>query len=96
MLQPGTSTTTKLDPSAGLLMQFLAWVAARPRTYGETMDAWRTSCPRISVWEDALEEGLVQVDGAGARTQSEAMVSLTPAGLDRRARAAEATATAHA
>lgn len=96
MLQAGTIATTTLDPAAGLLAQFLAWVAARPRTYGETMDAWRTSCPRISVWEDALEEGLVQVDGAGTRTQSEAMVSLTPAGRDRRARVAEATATAHA
>ena len=96
MLQAGTTTTKTLDPAAGLLVQFLAWVATGPRTYGETMDAWRTSCPRISVWEDALGEGLVQVDGDGAGTQSEAMVSLTPAGRDRRAQAAEATATAHA
>ena len=96
MLQAGTITTKTPDPAAGLLVQFLAWLAARPRTYGETMDAWRTSCPRISVWEDALEEGLVQVDGAGARTQSEAMVSLTLAGHDRHAQAAKAIATAHA
>lgn len=96
MLQAGTATTETLDPAAGLLMQFLAWVAAGPRTYAEAMDAWRTSCPRISVWEDALGEGLVQVDGEGARMQSEAMVSLTPAGRDLCARAAEATATARA
>lgn len=75
------------DPSAGLLVQFLAWVAARPRSYGETMDAWRTSCPRISVWEDALGDGLVMVDGAGAEAQGEARVMLTPAGKDRLARA---------
>ena len=42
-----------LDPPS-LLDQFLAWVAARPRTYGDTMDAWRTSCPRLS-------DGLVAV-----------------------------------
>ena len=39
------------DAGAGLLLQFLAWVAARPRAYADTMEAWRTSCPRISVWE---------------------------------------------
>ena len=44
-----------------LLRQFLAWVAARPRTYRETMDAWRTSCPRMPAWEDATSMGLVEV-----------------------------------
>ena len=44
-----------------LLRQFLQWIAAQPRTYGATMDAWRTSCPRLSVWEDALADGLVEV-----------------------------------
>lgn len=45
-----------------LMVQFLEWVASRQRTYAETMDAWRTSCPRLSVWEDALMDGLVQID----------------------------------
>ena len=48
-----------IDAAPRLLRQFLEWVAERPRTYHETMDAWRTSCPRISVWEDALHDGLV-------------------------------------
>lgn len=69
------------NPSSGLLTQMLAWIAARPRTYSETMDAWRTSCPRLSVWEDALAEGLVQVEGAGA--QGEAAVRLSPEGEAR-------------
>ena len=85
------------DPAAGLLLQFLAWVAARPRSYGETMEAWRTSCPRISVWEDALGDGLVRVDGDGGGAQGEARVALTPAGQDRLARAGTADSmTAHA
>ena len=96
MLQAGTATMRTLDPAAGLLVQFLAWVAARPRSYGETMDAWRTSCPRISVWEDALGDGLVQVDGDRVGAQSEARVSLTPAGNDHLARAAKAAAAARA
>lgn len=86
MLQRGAGTQMP-DPSAGLLVQFLAWVAARPRSYGETMDAWRTSCPRISVWEDALGDGLVEVDGAAAGAQGEARVALTQAGTTRLARA---------
>jgi hypothetical protein len=44
-----------------LVVDLLTWVAARPRTYRETMDAWRTSCPRLPVWEDALDNGLVVI-----------------------------------
>jgi hypothetical protein len=62
-----------------LLRQFLAWVAAQPRTYGETMDAWRTSCPRLPVWEDATEDGLVELVAA-AGSQSEQEVVLTARG----------------
>jgi hypothetical protein len=39
----------------------LAWIAEAPRSYGDTMEAWRTSCPRLSVWEDAVIEGFVRV-----------------------------------
>ncbi len=63
----------------GLMLQFLAWVALRPRSYADTMDAWRTSCPRLSVWEDALEQGFVaQVGCPGG--QGATGVVLTPAG----------------
>jgi hypothetical protein len=49
-----------------IMLQFLAWVADRPRTYGETMDAWRSTCPQLSVWEDAVIGGLVRLrTGAG-------------------------------
>jgi hypothetical protein len=44
-----------------LTIEFLAWVARRPRTYAEAMEAWRTSCPRHSVWEDALADDLIRV-----------------------------------
>jgi hypothetical protein len=50
-----------------LMLQFLDWVASRPRTYTEAMDAWRTSCPRLSVWEDALIGGLIQVTDGEVR-----------------------------
>ena len=41
------------DTLTPLILDFLEWVAARPRPYAEVMDAWRTSCPRLTVWEDA-------------------------------------------
>jgi hypothetical protein len=46
-----------------LMREFLDWVEARPRTYHDVMDAWRTHCPRHMIWEDALAEGLVAFDG---------------------------------
>jgi hypothetical protein len=59
-----------------LLPQFLAWVAARPRSYDQAMEAWRSNCPRMSIREDCLADGLVRVDEAG-------MVALTEAGRRR-------------
>lgn len=46
-------------PSISLTVQFLEWLAAHPRTYAEVMEVWRTSCPRLSIWEDACIAGLV-------------------------------------
>jgi hypothetical protein len=43
-------------------------VAAKPRTYDETMEAWRTSCPRMPIWEDAMSEGLVALKGGTANS----------------------------
>ena len=62
------------------LRQLLGWVAERPRTYAEAMDAWRTSCPRLCSWEDATRAGMVGIAPAAGARQSEAMVVLTEAG----------------
>ncbi len=42
-----------------LILDFLSWLARGPRPYAEVMDAWRTSCPRLTIWEDAIDNGLV-------------------------------------
>ena len=55
------------EPASLIMLQFLAWVADRPRSYPETMDAWRSTCPRLSVWEDAIIEGLVRIDNGNGR-----------------------------
>jgi len=49
-----------------LTLQLLEWIAAAPRSYREVMDAWRTSCPRLSIWEDACLDGLVDASDSRA------------------------------
>jgi hypothetical protein len=61
-----------------LTREFLQWVASRPRTYAEAMEAWRSNCPRQSVWEDALLDGLVQVENGSP--MNECKVIMTPRG----------------
>jgi hypothetical protein len=43
--------------------ELLAWLSSRPRTYVETMEAWGTRCPRLTVWEDSILAGLVHIVG---------------------------------
>ncbi len=66
-------------PAGHLTLQFLAWIGEAPRSYGEAMDAWRTSCPRLSIWEDALAGGLVEI-AAGRCAMRERVVALTDHG----------------
>ena len=69
-------------PTAALTLQFLEFVAEQPRSYAETMDAWRSACPRMTIWEDALKDGLVVYEGATTK-----IVRLTPQGRALLARA---------
>jgi hypothetical protein len=59
-------------------LEFLTWVSIRPRTYGEAMEAWRSTCPRLSTWEDALADGLIQIESGATMDQSK--VTLTARG----------------
>jgi hypothetical protein len=61
-----------------LMLEFLTWVASHPRTYDEAMDAWRSTCPRQTIWEDALLDGLIRVARGEAGQSSQ--VTLTPQG----------------
>jgi hypothetical protein len=62
-----------------LVLELLGWLTARPRTYGETMEAWRTSCPRMPVWEDAVGSALVSV---GSNDGGELAVRVTAKGRE--------------
>jgi hypothetical protein len=69
------------EPVSLIMRQFLAWVAERPRRREDVREAWR-SCPRISVWEDAVMDELVAYGADG-------LIGLTPRGQDAFARSAD-------
>ncbi|THD43844.1 MAG: hypothetical protein E7774_11965 [Bradyrhizobium sp.] len=62
-----------IDP---LLRDLLAWIGPEGRSYADVMDAWRTSCPRLPIWEDANERGFVTRE----RIEGTSMVLVTRQG----------------
>lgn len=57
------------EANHALMLDLVEWVALKPRSYGEVMEAWRTSCPKLPIWEDAVDQGFVVREyhkGAGA------------------------------
>jgi hypothetical protein len=60
-----------------LILDLLEWLAKQDRSYEEVMDAWRTSCPKLPVWEEANDRGLLAFDERMGRS----IVRLTPTGL---------------
>jgi hypothetical protein len=59
-----------------LILDLLEWVTKEERTYDQVMEAWRTSCPKLPVWEDANDRGLVATELINARL----IVRATPSG----------------
>ncbi len=85
-----SSAQPEQEPIGAPLREFLVWVARRPRTYAEAMEAWRSHCPRFTVWEDALAAKLIRCEPAPGQHFGEAPVTLT--GEGRAALAAGETA----
>jgi len=48
------------DAPESLVFDLVEWVAKEPRTYAEMLDAWRTSCPRLTIFEDAVDLGYIE------------------------------------
>ena len=66
------------EPVDALVLDLLEWIGPRPRPYAEVMDAWRTSCPRLPVWEEANARGyLIRKHLPGIGT----LISVSPTGL---------------
>jgi hypothetical protein len=65
------------EPVEALILDLLEWLGPTPRSYAEVMDAWRTSCPRLPVWVEANDRGLVERQRASGSGQ---FVSVSPKG----------------
>jgi len=55
------------DAVDALILDLLEWIGPAPRPYAEVIEAWRTSCPRLPVWEEANERGFVEHHHAPGR-----------------------------
>ena len=58
------------DSTDPLVLDLVEWIAREPRLHAEVIEAWRTSCPRLTIWEDAVDRGFVareNIAGAGVR-----------------------------
>jgi hypothetical protein len=64
-------------------LDLLTWLSARPRSYDETIDAWHSHCPRLTVWEDALIDGLIRIERRGTGLSSVVLTELGRAALAR-------------
>ena len=72
--------TSEQAAATALTLQFLDFIADG-RTYGETMEAWRSTCPRMPIWEDAVRDGSVRFENGGAMKSSR--IVLTARGMAR-------------
>lgn len=57
------------DAVGPLVLDLLEWIGDTPRPYSEVLDAWRTSCPRLPVWEEANDHGFVVRQRGPDRTE---------------------------
>jgi hypothetical protein len=62
-----------------LILDLLAWIGPEPRPYAEVLEAWRTSCPRLPVWEEANQRGYISRHRAPGRP---ALISVSAAGAE--------------
>jgi D-3-phosphoglycerate dehydrogenase / 2-oxoglutarate reductase len=74
-----TQADTVADSLSDLLLDLLEWLGAGVRPYAEVLDAWRTSCPRLPVWEEANQRGFIERDNESGHGQ---VVSVSAAGVE--------------
>jgi hypothetical protein len=67
------------DSVDALILDLLEWIGPKPRPYAEVMEAWRTSCPKLPVWEEANARGYIARSHEAGRA---AIVSVTPSGRE--------------
>jgi len=66
------------DTVDSLILDLLEYVACKERNYAEVIEDWHTSCPRLPIWEEANERGLI----VRTRANGHAVVEITAAGAE--------------
>ncbi len=67
------------DPVDDLILDLLEWVGSAPKQYHEVLEVWRTSCPRLPVWEEANDRGYITRYHEPGQGQ---LISVSPSGAD--------------
>ncbi len=75
----GGETVEGAMENKSLVLDLVEWVAECPRAYQEVMDAWRSSCPRLTIWEDTVDAGFVRMQSG---ENSKQFVFVTRRGLE--------------
>jgi hypothetical protein len=65
------------ETADALVLDLVEWIAREPRLYSEVIATWRTSCPRLTIWEDAVDRGYVERE---TRAGHGLIVTVTEAG----------------
>jgi hypothetical protein len=59
LARPASGRNPMVDTTDPLVLDLVEWIAREPRLYSEVIETWRTSCPRLTIWEDAVDRGYV-------------------------------------
>ena len=63
------------DAVDSLILDLLEWIGPNPKPYSETLEAWRTSCPRLPVWEEAIAKGLVRRTNGSSMREAKVLIT---------------------
>ncbi|XSC45108.1 hypothetical protein ACF1BQ_002290 [Bradyrhizobium sp. RDT10] len=67
------------ETTDALVLDLVEWIGREPRLYSEVIETWRTSCPRLTIWEDAVDRGYVTREPVAGRG---ACVAITERGAE--------------
>jgi hypothetical protein len=56
-------------------LDLLRWIDSREATYDQALEVWKSHCPRLTIWEDALLDGLIRIERTPARRATVALTA---------------------
>ena len=81
------------ETTDALVLDLVEWIGREPRLYSEVIETWRTSCPRLTIWEDAVDRGYVTRQPAAGQAYASRSPKAAPNSCASTAAAREAPIT---